>query len=249
MCESIQSISLFRFGLPFCGRHCVSDQSFLKCEISIEMPELVKQTEVAKGSPIDLLIHAWNIDYDVYFSCSFGFSSSSSYAEFACRRIRNKVVAGTVHDEICCDMPVFLVSPFREWWKCGVKRIKEKSIISGPIWTRRELESAWCGRTARVVARGDDEMAWKTFPLKNGYKNDVLGLQHAGVTNNCELSASFQPFERRACVSRGVVQCFMLCYHRTWWRRSGNWIRRKSCERAKWERKMLCMVVELLCAC
>lgn len=95
-------------------------------------------------------------------------------------------------------------------------------------------------------------MARKTFSLKNGYKKDVLGLQHAGGTNNSQLSAISQPCTRRVCVSRGVVQCFMLCYHRTWWRRSENGRRRrKCCERGKWERKIVvygCWTVRVLVA-
>lgn len=65
---------------------------------------------------------------------------------------RNWVVAGTVHDKTAV---ISYYASFTFWRECRVEGIKEKSIISGPICTRRELEPL-----SVCMARRDDAIIW-----------------------------------------------------------------------------------------
>lgn len=144
------------------------------------------------------------------------------------------------------SFPRFAVSRMMKMWG-----EKNKRKINN-IWANMNTAWTWVGLVWQYGSCCGSWGWWngmKNFLIKKRIQNDVLGLQHAGGTNNSQLSAISQPFTRRVSVSRGVVQCFMLCYHRTWWRRSGNGIRRRKLAREENERgKLLCMVVEL-CSC
>lgn len=169
---------------------------------------------------------------------------------------RNEVVAG-----VACmmkllwyhSMPAFF--PFVEHDVRGMwgGRIKEKSIISGPIWTRCELERLDVYMALITAPRGWHYQHFTPPPGKVLNQTSCRQRKHS-------ISRSSLNFIH-AGVSCGVVQCFMLCYHRTWWRRSGKKKKKRlgnvflvarerkgkaeKLKRAKSdEREMLCMVVE-----
>lgn len=126
---------------PLCGWHCVSNQSSLKCEISIERPELVKQTEVAKGSPIDLLIHAWNIDYDVYFYAHLGspLLPPTSSLHVVGYEIKSLLVPCMIKLLWYASFPRFAVSRMMKMWG-----EKNKRKINN-IWANMNTAWTWVG--------------------------------------------------------------------------------------------------------
>lgn len=143
-----------------------------------------------------------------------------------------------MHSKNCCDMP--------GWWKCGGLLEGNKRKINN-IWANMNTAWTWGGSMCIWLllwhGKGgtvDDDLNWNTRIYDEFFS---ARIQHAGNANS--LAPSLSPFYDIiflnivpcfGCVGvgRGVVQCFMLCYHRTWWRRSVE----------SGERKMLCMVVE-----
>lgn len=149
--------------------------------------------------------------------CVLSLSSSGAYAANNVA-IQNRVV----HDEIMW-YHIMALFRFRLSFGCdesaGKEGIKEKSIISGPIWTRRELERLDCVYMALIFYDGGSshEMELRSQTLQRSKATAYRAEYFFRVKVFPQLSRSLAP--RSIGVSCGVVKYFMLCYHRTWWRR------------------------------